>query len=143
VTFLWISLVIVVVAVVAYALGRRSRRGGDLVGDQLAVRTAVAPRPDVEDEARRLVAAGRKIEAIKIYREATGTGLAEAKAAVERLAAGAPPEPLAPQTATELGDLATQAREMKRRGDTIRAVKLVRTATGLSLREAKDFVDSL
>lgn len=28
---------------------------------------------------------GRKIEAIKIYREVTGMGLAEAKAAVERL----------------------------------------------------------
>ena len=31
---------------------------------------------------------GRKIEAIKIYRKATGMGLAEAKAAVETLEAG-------------------------------------------------------
>lgn len=36
-------------------------------------------------EAEALVRAGRKVEAIKAYRELTGTGLAEAKAAVERL----------------------------------------------------------
>jgi ribosomal protein L7/L12 len=141
--FGWIALVVVVVAVVAYALGRASRRSGELVGDQMAGRAAAAPRPDLEDEVRRLTAAGRKIEAIKIYREATSTSLAEAKAAVERLAAGAPAEPLTPQTTAELGDLATQARRLKQRGDTIRAIKLVRTATGLSLREAKDFVDDL
>lgn len=32
-----------------------------------------------------LVRAGKKIEAIKVYREATGVGLAEAKRAVEQL----------------------------------------------------------
>ena len=32
-----------------------------------------------------LIQAGRKIEAIKLYRELTGVGLAEAKDAVERL----------------------------------------------------------
>jgi ribosomal protein L7/L12 len=36
-------------------------------------------------EAEALVKAGRKIEAIKLYREMTGAGLAEAKAAVENL----------------------------------------------------------
>ena len=36
-----------------------------------------------EKEARDAVARGHKIEAIKIYREHTGVGLAEAKAAVE------------------------------------------------------------
>jgi ribosomal protein L7/L12 len=34
-----------------------------------------------------LIQAGRKIEAIKVYRQATGAGLAEAKAAVERIQA--------------------------------------------------------
>jgi hypothetical protein len=38
-----------------------------------------------------LLQAGRKIEAIKVYRQATGAGLAEAKAAVERIADGADP----------------------------------------------------
>ncbi|MCP4897255.1 MAG: hypothetical protein GY906_09825 [bacterium] len=43
----------------------------------------------LSDEARReieqLLGAGRKIEAIKVYREDTGIGLAEAKGAVERI----------------------------------------------------------
>lgn len=43
------------------------------------------PGPDVS-EARSLMAAGQKIAAIKAYREATGAGLAEAKAAVEAMA---------------------------------------------------------
>jgi hypothetical protein len=37
------------------------------------------------DEAAELARAGRKIEAIKAYRELTGAGLAEAKAKVESL----------------------------------------------------------
>ena len=36
-------------------------------------------------EAAELMKAGRKIEAIKLYRDLTGAGLAEAKAAVEKL----------------------------------------------------------
>jgi len=43
--------------------------------------------PNEEDrfaEVRDLLAAGNKIGAIKLYRELTGLGLAEAKAAVER-----------------------------------------------------------
>ncbi len=38
-----------------------------------------------EQEAQALVRAGRNVEAIKLYREHTGVGLAEAKAAMERL----------------------------------------------------------
>lgn len=39
-------------------------------------------------EVRTLLQAGNLIEAIKVYRSATGVGLAEAKAAVEALARG-------------------------------------------------------
>ncbi len=38
-----------------------------------------------EDEAAALARAGKKIEAIRLYRELTGCGLAEAKAKVESL----------------------------------------------------------
>lgn len=41
--------------------------------------------PPTMAEVRRLHAAGRKIEAIKIYRNLHGVGLKEAKEAVERL----------------------------------------------------------
>jgi ribosomal protein L7/L12 len=40
---------------------------------------------DIDDRVRRLVDEGKKIEAIKLYREMTGLGLKEAKDAVEQL----------------------------------------------------------
>jgi ribosomal protein L7/L12 len=43
------------------------------------------PEPETTDIVAHL-AAGRKIEAIKIYRDRTGAGLAEAKQAVEEIA---------------------------------------------------------
>jgi ribosomal protein L7/L12 len=42
---------------------------------------------DLESELLRLFGQGQKIQAIKLYREQTGMGLAEAKRAVEALAA--------------------------------------------------------
>ncbi len=44
-----------------------------------------------DDEARRLSASGKKIQAIKLVPERTGIGLAEAKAYVEALDAGQVP----------------------------------------------------
>ena len=43
---------------------------------------------NLESQLQDLLAAGRKIEAIKLYREHTGAGLAEAKDAVEALIEG-------------------------------------------------------
>jgi len=64
--------------------------------------------PSLEDLAsvEEAVRAGRMIEAIKLYREATGVGLAEAKAAVDRIAAEfapvafdeRPPRPIQPSS---------------------------------------------
>jgi hypothetical protein len=42
------------------------------------------PAHPAADAIREAVDAGRKIEAIKLYREATGAGLAEAKDAIDR-----------------------------------------------------------
>jgi ribosomal protein L7/L12 len=49
-----------------------------------AAPTAGVP-PELEGELRGLLAAGNKIEAIRLLREATGSSLADAKAMVERL----------------------------------------------------------
>ncbi len=46
------------------------------------------PAPAYIGQIRSLLQRGNKIEAIKMYREATGVGLAEAKAAVEAIEAG-------------------------------------------------------
>ena len=54
----------------------------DLLLKQAGLEEPPAPR---QDEVVALARAGKKIEAIKVYREATGAGLREAKEAVERL----------------------------------------------------------
>jgi ribosomal protein L7/L12 len=48
----------------------------------------LAAPAELPEEIRRLADAGRKIEAIKAHREAFGSGLAEAKEAVEAYLAG-------------------------------------------------------
>lgn len=50
-----------------------------------AQRSMEAPPSAWEEEVRALVRQGRKIDAIKLYREHTGLGLREAKDAVEAL----------------------------------------------------------
>ncbi len=84
------------------------------------------------------LARGNKVEAIGLLREATGLSLAAAKAAVEAgtskatpPAQSAPSSALPPQVAAELA-----------RGNKIAAIKLLRHATGLGLKEAKDAVDA-
>lgn len=51
--------------------------------DALIAHLGIETPDDGLAEVRKLIAAGRKIEAIKRYREITGAGLAEAKSAVD------------------------------------------------------------
>ncbi len=85
-------------------------------------------------EVKKLAAAGKKIEAIKVYRERTGCSLREAKAAVEALAA--PPSSRGDERLAEVRELAAA-------GHKIEAIKVYRARTGCSLSEAKTFVDGL
>lgn len=86
-------LVMIVVVVSTTALERSlsqqfSRRLNRIEGklDQLLQHAGVEPQPlPAEDEIRELMLAGRKIEAIKVYRKATGTSLAEAKAIIDKI----------------------------------------------------------
>jgi ribosomal protein L7/L12 len=92
-------------------------------------------------ELAELVRQGRKIEAIKLVREQTGCGLAEAKAAVEKLERGEPLEgaaPAAPEAA-----LKEEIRTLVLSGRMIDAVKLYRERTGTGLKDAKDAVDAI
>jgi ribosomal protein L7/L12 len=82
---------------------------------------------------------GRKIEAIKVYRAHTGLGLAEAKAAVEAIQAGASPPPL-----SEIGgDLEAELLRLLGKGEKIPAIKLCREQTGMGLAEAKRAVEAM
>lgn len=87
---------------------------------------------DSEEPLVLLLEQGKKLEAIKLYREQTGAGLAEAKRAIERLQR---------QEAIETGDLEPRLMELLRRGEKIAAIKLYRTETGAALAEAKAAVE--
>jgi ribosomal protein L7/L12 len=80
------------IALLAWLATKKSstRSGaGDFTGnadDNAApANTAHRAHNDLDVQARRLLAGGKKIEAIKLVREATGLGLMEAKDYVERL----------------------------------------------------------
>jgi len=95
---------------------------------------------NLDEQLRDLLARGEKIEAIKLYREATGAGLAEAKQYVERLeagqAAGGPPPGLDDAFWQSLVELLKQ-------GQKIEAIKRYRERTGAGLKESKEAVESL
>jgi ribosomal protein L7/L12 len=95
-----------------------------------------------------LLRAGRKIEAIKAYKELTGVGLKEAKDAVDALERGEPvavpiaPPPLGPITPNVAVD-DRELREHLRADRLIDAIKRYRELTGLGLKESKDAVEAL
>jgi len=73
--------------------GASARKQSNMLAPRLSpltmpssVAPGVPPDATFEGEVRQLVAAGKLIEAIKLYRARTGCGLKEAKDAVERIA---------------------------------------------------------
>ena len=97
---------------------------------------------DEEFEAtiRELLASGNKIAAIKRYREETGVGLAEAKAAVESLEAGGP---FTERVQPDDSDLTQQIVTLLGKGEKIEAVKLYRDRFRVGLKEAKEAVERI
>jgi len=66
----------------------RIERKLDLVMQHLDIRDHAPAEPDPMGEVRHLIGLGKKIQAIKVYREITGASLKDAKDAVERMEAG-------------------------------------------------------
>lgn len=102
-------------------------------------------------EIQRLIQVGNKIEAIKVYRQATSAGLKEAKDVIDRLAEG---KGIQVSTYTvRLGEAgvvsdvrADKIREIGRllqAGNKIEAIKVYRETFNLGLKEAKDAVEKL
>lgn len=92
-------------------------------------------------ELRPLLREGRLIEAIRLYRERTGKGLAEAKAAVDALhakTAGRPEDAAAPAM-----ELEAEIIPLLKEGRKIEAIKLHRERTGAGLKESKEAVERL
>ena len=96
------------------------------------------------EEVRKYLAAGQKIHAIKVYREATGASLKKAKDAVEAMETM---EGQAPRSGSAPGELNKSDREAVRKylaaGEKIQAIKVYREATGVGLKEAKDAVEAM
>jgi ribosomal protein L7/L12 len=89
----------------------------------------------------------KKIQAIKLYRETFDVGLAEAKEAVELLAAGKSVAitHVATETTTSVdqGVVLVQIQELLRNGLKIEAIKRYREVYNVGLKEAKDAVDAI
>ena len=78
------------------------------------------------NELLELLDRGSKIEAIKLYRDKTGAGLAEAKTAVEALQAGRPLPGAAELSEQDQSKILNTLRD----GSKIEAIKIYRNATG-------------
>ena len=105
------------------------------------------PRPGqaaTEEDVVRLIRAGHKIQAIKVYRELHGTGLADSKLAVEALEAGNPPPSTGdPVEAPDPAATGEEVLRLAREGQKIEAIKLYREIHRAGLAEAKAAVEDL
>ena len=101
------------------------------------------------DRIRRLLADGRKIEAIRELRAETGAGLAEAKAAVEAIErdditeVGVPIAGSAQHDGRNGNDLEQRLLRLVKEEGVIAATKLYREQTSCGLKQAKEHVESL
>jgi ribosomal protein L7/L12 len=108
----------------------------------------VPQQPDsLEGRVLFLMQAGKKIEAVKLYRQETGSGLKEAKDAVEALAAGQPIARRSGESVETNGvdpnSLEGQVLALMRGQKKIWAIKVYREKTGVGLKQAKDAVEAL
>ena len=97
--------------------------------------------PDQFDLVKKALRAGRKIEAIKLYREQTGAGLADAKAAVEAMEGREREAPALDES--NRTDPTEAVRQALLAGRKIEAIKIYREQTGAGLAEAKDSVEAI
>lgn len=96
-------------------------------------------------EVEALVRSGKKINAIKIYREATGQGLKESKDAIDAFAMTGtwPRGPVAGHRLPADGSVRDLVLDALRRGNKIEAVRIYREAYGSSLKDAKEAVERM
>ena len=89
------------------------------------------------------LAEGETIAAIKLLRERTGLGLKEAKEVIDQHLSGNPVA-LAAGARVGMGEVPLPATVVAalQGGNKIEAIRLLREATGLGLKEAKDVIDA-
>jgi len=145
----WVVVIIGAALIALIIVGTRSARSR-VDPTQVSIDAALAGR------VRERYAAGDKLGAVKMLREATGLGLADAVRIVDKLGASAKSAGKAGPSLVKgdaviesagpsiLGpDNEAEVRALVADGNKIAAIKLVRTVTGMGLKEAKDFVDRI
>lgn len=153
-----IALVLIVI-MLGFAQAARRRRENPMRSLEALERQGQMGMPvGNRDEIAELLKRRQKITAIKRYREMTGVGLKQAKAAVEQmereLLSGQPLSMLAQPVKGSVGDvndleeeaalaLLAEVRQLALSGKKIAAIKLYREKTGVGLKEAKDVVDRM
>ena len=100
------------------------------------------PALSLQEAAIGALSRGDKIEAIKIVREATGLGLKEAKDAVERYVEGDSPFPSRAPSSPDSNAMPLAAVSALQNGKLIVAIRIVREARGIGLKDAKDAVEA-
>jgi large subunit ribosomal protein L7/L12 len=154
----WIIGIAVVVIALVFLVATR-RRDRDPLGSPARARLPVPPdvslTPAELAELGEINARAGKINAIKRLREMRTISLADAKKVVDVLAAGGTLPVASPTTIasggvsgavtspSSVGTLADRARLLRDEAGPIPAIKYVREQTGMSLAEAKRFVDAL
>jgi ribosomal protein L7/L12 len=99
--------------------------------------------PDQERQILEYIKTDQLIHAIKLYREITGVGLAEAKSAVEAMGRGESVNIPTPPTRLEDPLLETRVKEMLAKRKKIEAIKIYRESHRVGLKEAKDVIDQM
>ncbi|MEO8278199.1 MAG: ribosomal protein L7/L12 [Ideonella sp.] len=94
------------------------------------------PNP-LPDDVRAALAAGQKLEAIRLLRQHTGLGLAHAKAAVESA-----PVPAATSPVEYGWELPSEAKAALDQGKVLQAIRLLRASKGIGLKDAKSIIDA-
>ncbi|PZF85104.1 hypothetical protein [Jiangella anatolica] len=106
----------------------------------------VLDRAELDAAVGALLIEGKLIPAVKLIRQQTGLGLAEAKAYADRLAAGgdaAAAAPAASPRASVSPEVMARLQQLVAEGKKLQAIKELREHTGLGLREATITVDRL
>lgn len=156
-TYILIAVAIVILPIVLTKLfsGRSGDNAKVLGAYTPAEKHAPAPPADsgmLTEQIKALLARGKKIDAIKLARAKTGFPLEAAKDMVETIeksgSSAATPAP-AHQAVDPIAlirnakDLSRDVLQLVKEGKKIDAIQLIRSRTGLGLKEAKDIVDRI
>ena len=102
------------------------------------------PLASIMDEVHTLVTEGRKVEAIRRYREITRCSLAVAKDKVELMAENLPLLAASESySETPQANVGNEIVALVRAGRKLEAIKMYCTQTGVSLKEGKEAIDKI